>query len=242
MPSLGSGTSVRRLMPLVLGTAALALVWGRFVVEARRGVGGAEVALAAGDRLEAERCYLDALRAYVPGSPYEQRALDGLARLASEAQDGGDPVAERRALEAMRTGLLGTRGIVIPHRARLATVEARLQTLDADAGGVAAVTVTGPHDRGPGHALGGRATRWPASVLSALIALIGLATWVAAVALVVRSGIEEGRGPAQAPASAAAVSGAAAPRSTGPGRGLRLVVPVLFVVGVALFLIGLGFA
>jgi hypothetical protein len=240
MPSLGFGTSVRRLMPLVLGTAALALVWGRFVVEARRAVGGAEVALAAGDRVEAERCYLDALRAYVPGSPYEQRALDGLARLASEAQDGGDPVAERRALEAMRSGLLGTRGIVIPHRARLAPVEERLQTLDADAGGAAPVAVMGPLGRGLGHAVGGRGTGWPSSVLSTLIALIGLATWVAAVALVVRSGLEQGRGPAPAPG--AAVSESASARAPGPGRGWRLVVPVLFVVGVALFLIGLGFA
>jgi hypothetical protein len=238
MPSLAEGASraarsrgalpARRLVPLVLGTAALALVWGRFTLEARRAVREAGVAASGGDRAEAVRCYLDALRVYVPGSPYERQALDGLDHLAAEARQAGDPAAEREALDAIRTGLFGTRGVIIPHRARLVAAENRLHQLDAAAGHVPSVELVSQHRRDPGR---------PSAVLSTLIALVGLATWVAAVALLVRARLEER--PAPSPSSSPAGSG---PAPVQPAAGLRYLVPALFLVGAVLFLAGLRFA
>lgn len=231
MPSLAARSrgalSARRLAPLVLGTAALGLVWGRFALEARRGVHDAGVALASGDHAEAARCYLDALRVYVPGSPYELQALDGLEQLAARARQAADPAAEREALDAIRLGLLGTRGVIIPHRARLVAAENRLHELDRAAGDVSPPLVPlTPIRRGAGAA---------GTVLSTLIALVGLATWMAAVALLVRARLEERGSPA-----ASSPAGSAPPDQ---GRsGVRFLVPALFAVGAILFLAGLRFA
>jgi hypothetical protein len=238
---------LRRWLPLLLGTAALALVWGRFAIEARRAVADAQAAVAAGDRAEAARSYLDALRVYVPGSPYQRRALDGLDRLGAEARQAGDAVGERQALEATRAGLLGTRGIVIPYRARLGAAEARLQELDAAAGVAPPVALLVPRGRGPGRVGIARGS----AMLSTLIALVGLATWIAAVALLVRTGMEdrrrspEGDGTTTAGAAATGAgerAGAGSPPGEPPASGLRLLVPALFLIGLALFLAGLRFA
>lgn len=229
MSLLSKWASVRRTLPLVLGTAALVLVWGRFVIEGRRAVREAEVAAEAGDREEAVRSYLDALRAYVPGSPYERRALDGLDQLATAARDAGDEVGERQALQAIRTGLLGTRGVFVPQRARLTVAEARLHQLEAAAGFAPTEPLV------PGARLRGQSTAYGSGVLSTLIALVGLATWMGAVALMVRRTLDE-RG--QAPRERVAVAGGLSSR---PAGGLGVLVPVLFAAGVALFLIGLKF-
>jgi len=239
---------LRRWLPLLLGTAALALVWGRFAIEARRAVVAAQAAVAAGDRAEAARSYLDALRVYVPGSPYQRRALDGLERLGVEARQAGDAVAERQALEATRAGLLGARGIVVPYRSRLVAAEARLQELDAAAGFAPPIALLGARGRDAGRV----GTARGSAMLSTLIALVGLAAWIAAVALLVRTGIDDGRrvtdgggattagaAPSTAPAGR---SGLGAPPAEPPMAGLRILVPALFVVGVVLFLVGLRFA
>lgn len=224
--------STRRLMPLVLGTAALGLVWGRFALESRRAVRDAGAALAAGDRAEAVRGYRDALRVYVPGSPFERQALDGLRGLADEAHRDGDAVIERDALQSIRAGLLGTRSILPPHRDRLAEASARLDAMDAALGSAPPVMLVTPHGHhGPGRLADARGS----AVLSTLIALCGLATWLAAVALLVRARIEERpSGPAVPGGDGARAGDAASPAAT-----LRVLVPVLFAVGVALFLIGL---
>jgi hypothetical protein len=256
MPSLprwrSSWFSPRRLLPLVLGTAALGLVWGRFALESHRSVRDARVALAAGDRAQAVRGYRDALRVYVPGSPFEQQALDGLRTMADDAHRQGDALTERDALQAIRAGLLGTRSIVPPHRARLAEASARLEAMDAALGAAPPVALVLPHGH---HGQGRLSDARGSAVLSTLIALVGLGTWIAAVALLVGARLQDRQSQdrqfqdrqfqdRQSPVArdAMAQTGSKEPGATSPAGPLRVLVPVLFAVGVALFLIGLGAA
>jgi hypothetical protein len=215
-------------VPLALAAAALLLVCGRFLFEARGAVVAAQAALGKGDQVEATRCYLDALRAYVPGSPFERQALDGLAVLAATAARDGDPAGERRALEAVRAGLRGTRSIYTPYRTRLGDADTRLAALDADV----AFPPTDPRtiviQRGGYPLARFTQVRGPA-VAFTLIAFLGFATWIGALLLLIRRGVDRdprsGRG------------------TTGVARGLLpVLLPLLFVVGFALFLVGLRLA
>lgn len=211
------------LLPLLLGVAALSLVCGRFMWQARRSVDAAQLALHAGDQAEATRFYLDALRAYVPGSPDQRRALDGLQALAVTARAAGDPVSERRAWEAMRAGLLGTRSLYLPSPELFAEANRRLAELD----GAAAFPPRGPVVPDPGTVSRrgngpGRSVRPPGpAVASTLVSLMGFALWVGAVVLMIRRGVD---------------------RAARPGGVGRLMLPVMFLLGVALFLAGLRFS
>ncbi|MBC8132195.1 MAG: hypothetical protein H7X95_04375, partial [Deltaproteobacteria bacterium] len=184
--------SRRTLLPLALGVAALAIVYGRFIWQARHSIRSAEIAVSRGgasDRAEATRHYLDALRAYVPGSPLQRQALDGLAGLAAAARAAEDTEGERHAWEAVRMGLLGTRSLYMPYGAAFAEANRQLAQLDATAvfpprAPPAAETVTTP---ARGHRPGGRSVRPPGpAVASTLIALIGFAVWIGATVLLIR--------------------------------------------------------
>ena len=215
-------------LPLVLGVATLAVVYGRFVVQAHDAVRAARVSARAGDSAEATRYYLDALRAYVPGSPFQRQALDGLAQLAASARAAGDASEERRAWEAMRVGLLSTRSFYTPDRSRFDEANHRLAELDGEARFPPAdLENVWARARGLG---AGRSGGLPAgaspgpAVAATLVALIGLAIWVGAIVLLIRRGVE--RSPRRRPA---ALSFA------------ELILPALFVLGFALFLVGLRF-
>jgi hypothetical protein len=213
--------------PVTLLVAALAVVYGRFLVEGRGAVQAARVAAANGDRAEATRCYLDALRAYVPGSPFERQALDGLEALAGDAVRAGDREGERRAFQAIRAGLLGTRSTFVPYRSRLWQAEQRLIALDT----VLAFPPADPGipiERGGTPFLGRLHTRGPA-VLWTLVSLSGFAIWVGAVVALIRRGLERG-----APSPS--------PSRFDLGLLARVLLPALFVLGFGLFLVGLRFA
>jgi len=215
------------LVPVLLGAGAIAMWCGRLLVAAHEAVGVAENALARGDQTEATRAYLDALRSYVPGSPLEARALDGLDAMASAAADARDYDGERRALEAIRAGLLGARSLFVPYPTRLAKTNRRLAELDSDVAfppSVRPATIVAPriHSWGP---RGGNPAR--VGVGSTLLALAGFAAWVGAVVLFVRRGLQSGFD----------VDAARSPRVS--PLMTRVLVPVLFVVGFALFLVGL---
>jgi hypothetical protein len=206
--------------PVTLLVAALAVVYGRFLVEGHGAVRAAQIATAHGDRAEAIRCYLDALRAYVPGSPFERQALDGLEGLAVEAARAGDRGGERQALQAIRAGLLGTRSTFVPYRSRLTQAEQRLIALDQ-----ALLFPPGEPgfviDRGSTPFLRRLQPRGPA-VLWTLVSLSGFAIWVGAVVALIRRGLQPGV----------------------PSRGgiaARVLLPALFVLGFGLFLTGLRF-
>jgi hypothetical protein len=213
----------RLALPLSLGIAAVALVCGRLLADARHAVRAAEIAVTGGDRTEAARSYLDALRAYVPGSPFERQALDGLGRLAAEAARAGDRDGERRAWDAVRAGLLGTRSMYVPYPSRLAEANLRLTELD----GTAPFPPVDPKKvvidaRG---ARFGRSTssRGPLGA-SILVTLSGFAIWVGAIVILIHRGIVRTSRPSPwRPAWAT----------------MEVLLPALFLVGFALFLIGL---
>lgn len=224
---------MRYLLPLVLGVMAGGLLYGRFLWQGRRSVRAAELALAQGDRLEATRSYLDALRAYVPGSPFERRALDGLQAAAVAARRAGDVPSERRAWEAVRTGLLATRSLYLPYPTRFAEAQSHLAELDATAAFPPRQRPVPDLDMVPmrGNAPGRAMRPLGPAMASTVLALAGFAIWVGAIVLLIRRGVE--RRPPRA-----------AVKATGTDAGPlgALMLPLLFVVGFALFLLGLRFA
>jgi hypothetical protein len=199
---------------------ALAVLVTRVAVDARAALRAGEGAEARGDRAEAVRHYLDAARLYLPGSGTVRRALDHLEGMARTAEGAGDPGGARAPLEAIRAALLGTRSLYTPFADRLPDVERRLAAIYAQL-----------EDPGvdPGASLEAR-TAWHASRLArhpgptvgyVLLALVGLALWLAAAVGFMRRGLDAGLRLRRGPALAAGI---------------------VFVVGFALFLTGLRLA
>ena len=205
-------TRTRLWVPLALGIAALTLVYGRLLFQARGAVQAARVAAANGDVAEATRSHLDALRAYVPGSPFERQALKGLGQIAADAARTGDRAVERRALEAVRAGLLGTRSLYVPYRSVLADANRRLYALDASEAfppvDPKRMVIERPPAPGP-------------AIVATLVALGGFAAWIGGIILFIRRGVER-----------AAISASGSVFS-------RWLPSALFVVGFTLFLLGL---
>jgi hypothetical protein len=116
----------------------------------------------------------------VPGNPYVVRALDALQASADRAEKGGDKALARRALEAMRAALLGTRSFYTPHGERLPGIEGRLARLYAESEGSARVgAVESVEARTAWHRE--RLGRRPGpATLPVMLALGGLALWLGA--------------------------------------------------------------
>lgn len=75
--------------------------------------------------------YRRAARAYVPGNPFDEAALEALARMADEAEGRGDTQLALRAYRSIRAGILATRSFYTPHAARLRAANARIADLTA---------------------------------------------------------------------------------------------------------------
>lgn len=210
------------LLPLALtAVLALAVVLARLTWEARAALQRGDVRSAQGASVEAMSHYLDAARAHYPGNPYAGQALDRLLGMAESGPDGTAVSDEkaRRALEHFRAAVLATRSVYVPRAADLERTNARLAELYArwETRGRPSV----PSD------LAGR-RRWHLEKLTKLpgpslawsiLALLGLALWLAAVAAFITRALTPNmkiiRGPAL-------------------GAGLA------FICGLALFLIGLA--
>jgi hypothetical protein len=196
---------------------ALAVVAARVALDSRAALRAGAAAEARGDRAEAVRLYLDAARAYLPGSPYVRDALDRLETLAGQAEGAGDRDAARRALEAERAALLGARSFYTPHAARLDEADRRLASLYADLEDPAVDPGASREARVAWHTA--RLSRRPEPALRfVLVAFAGLALWLGAVIGFARGGLDVGLRLRRGPAIAAALA---------------------FVVGFALFVTGL---
>jgi len=201
-------------------TLALAVVAVRLVVDARSALHAGEMSEARGDRLEAIRHYQDAVRLYLPASPYVRAALDRLEALVAAAAQAGDGPGVRAALEAERAAILATRSLYVPNGSRLPDIEHRLARL---------LAATEDRSVAPGVSFEARAawhlerlTRRPGPALpQVLLALAGLGLWV---------------------------GGAVGFFSKGLDARLRLrrpqaiIASVAFAVGLAMFLVGLRLA
>lgn len=173
--------SSRRRALIVAGAIALGLgiVVVRLWVDGRAAFRAGAQAEAAGDRARAIREYQNAARLYLPGAAY---VGDGLARLfaiADAAEGEGDTDNARRALEAVRAAILGTRSFYVPHEARLLEADRRLASLYARIEDPARDPGASPEARVAWHAE--RLARRPGPATApAVIALFGLALWVGA--------------------------------------------------------------
>lgn len=111
-----------------LAVALLVLVL-RLTWDARQFAEQGEAHVRAGAYVEACAAFMDAARSYYPGNPYANLAFSRLLQLADlPPETPGVAAAEltRRALEAFRMAALATRSVYVPHGAELATVNERL--------------------------------------------------------------------------------------------------------------------
>ncbi len=210
------GARARWLLPVVGIVLALAVVTGRLLVDSR-------AAYQAGARAELEdkprdaiRQYQDAIRLYVPGSPFVRDALDRLEALAASAMAAHDVTLARAALEAERGALLATRSVYTPHASRLPAVEqqlARLLALSEEPGPDLAARAAWHAER--------LARRPGPALIYVTMALVGLALWVGGSVVFFTRGLDAGLRMRRLPA---ALSGMA------------------FALGMALFLVGLRLA
>ena len=113
-----------------------------------------------------------AARLYAPGNPYSRRAVDKLAAIGR-----ADPARALAAWRELRSALLATRSFYTPHRALLGEANARIAELMADAE-LAAGTQHARDQARAWHAARLQQDEAP-SVAWTLVALLGLAAWIA---------------------------------------------------------------
>jgi hypothetical protein len=209
----------RQVVIVLLGVAAaLGVIVVRLLVDARGAYRNGAAAEERGEISEAIRYYLDAGRLYVPGSPFTRNALDRLDAIGIAQVTKGDYATARAAFEAERAALLGTRSFYTPYADRLPSLERRLSRLLAAA-----------EDRASPATFAERA-KWHAERLAerprpqnpmVLLALLGLAMWVASAVTFFHKGVDANLALRRTPAMLASAA---------------------FLVGLALFLISLRLA
>jgi hypothetical protein len=187
----GSRSTLGRRLALYAAFAvcAFGVVTARVLQDSAAALDAGDEAARRGDPAEAARHYLHAVRMYVPGSPYVGRGLDRLETLASAAAKSGDAPAERRALEAVRSGLLGARSFYTPHAARLEAADRQLAALYARTEDPAVAPGATPEQREAWHLAQLSRRPGPATV-PAVAALVGLAMWLSAVGVFVKRGLD----------------------------------------------------
>jgi type II secretory pathway pseudopilin PulG len=206
---------------VMVGTAiilALAVVVVRLLLEERTAYRQGQAAEALGESREAIRHYLDAGRAYLPGSPIVRQALDRLDAIAVSAIRKSDYATARSACEAERAALLGARSFYIPSADRLPVIDRRLARLLAaseDPAGSASFAA-----RAAWHEQRLEQRSWPRPRM-VLLALGGLALWITSTVAFVRGGLDKNLALVRAPALLAGIG---------------------FLVGLALFVICLRLA
>jgi hypothetical protein len=213
--------TMRRWLLVVVGVAlALVVVAARLLYDARSALHAGEISESRGDRVEAIRHYQDAARLYLPASPYVRDALDRLEALATAAAQAGDGLSVRAALEAERAAILATRSLYIPSGSRLPDIDRRLARLLAAAEDRSVAPEVSFEARAAWHLE--RLARRPGPALTpVLLTLAGLVLWV---------------------------GGAVGFCSRGLDAKLRLrrahamIAGVTFIVGLAIFLVGLRLA
>jgi hypothetical protein len=204
----------------LVALAALGVVGGRVLHDSWAALTAGEDAERRNAPVEAAREYLHAVRMYLPGSPFVRRALDRLESMAGAAARAGDVAGERRALEAIRAGLLGARSFYTPNAERLPAVDRRLAAIYARLEDRAVAAGASLAAREAWHL--GRLERRPGPATGwALAALGGCALWIGAAVTFIRRGVDR--------------SLRLRPRwAVGAG--------VAFVIGFALFMAGLRLA
>jgi hypothetical protein len=199
---------------------AAAVVVVRVAVDARAALRAGWAAEGRGENLEAIRRYLDAARTTLPASPWASEALIRLDGMATRAAERGDGPMARRALEAMRAAILGSRSFYTPAGGWLPGVDARLAQLYAAAEDPAVAPRATIEVRRGWHQA--RLARRPGPRLPfALLALGGLGLWLGGAVTFLRRGLDP---------------------ALRLQRGPALAAGLIFTLGVTLFVVGLRLA
>jgi hypothetical protein len=178
---------------LLVGLLAAAGVAARVLVASQVAWQSGVAALGRADEAAAVRDFQQAVRLYVPASPFVARAVGQLRALAESAAAADDRPAEQRALQALRAGLLGARSIYTPFPDQLDWANQRLAALYVGAEERAWPDPAGGGDRAA------LATAWhtqrlarrpsPGAVPTGLF-LAGFALWLVAAVLFTQRGID----------------------------------------------------
>jgi hypothetical protein len=178
----------RQVVIVLLGVAAtLGVIVVRLVVDARAAYRNGVAAEERGEVNEAIRFYLDAGRLYVPGSPFTRGALDRLDAIGVAQVTKGDYATARAAFEAERAALMGTRSFYTPYAERLPSLERRLSRLLAAVEEHASPNTF--EERAKWHAE--RLAERPRPKISfVMLALLGLAMWLASAVVFFRKGVD----------------------------------------------------
>lgn len=207
-------------------SVALLILVLRLTWDAHQFAAHGERQVQAGAYVEACDAFMDAARAYYPGNPYSSVAFARLLALADPAlrAPNAPEDLERRALESFRTAAMATRSLYVPHAAELVTVNERLANIYAQwelnerAAYKGAAASASLQQRQQWHLKKLRDVPGPSWFWSTL-ALLGLALSFGAVVLFI---------------------GKALSPTLQVERGPALGAGLAFVVGFALFLLGLS--
>lgn len=132
VPAPASSPRQRALRITIAVVVAVLPLVGRVACEADRELALADEAGAAGDE-DAQVVHLGrALRWRLPGASHDEAAIDRLLALGEAASDRGDSAAAVAAYREIRSALLGSRALDVPHADVLAEVDARIAALMAD--------------------------------------------------------------------------------------------------------------
>lgn len=135
-----------------------------------------------GDPALAVAHYRRAARWYAPFSPYCEEALARLAEIGSEAEAEGDSELALSAWRSIRAATLGSRSFYVPHRDRLHEANRHVAALMARLPPPPIDVRRSVEEREAAHLALLEAEVGPAP-LPSLVALLGLATWIAAAFL-----------------------------------------------------------
>ncbi len=119
----------RALRALAIAGAVLLAVSARVVVGSAMELDRGDAAMDGGDLEGARMHWRRSAGWYAPANPYDERALDRLEDLAAEAEENGAIDDAVLAWRAIRSAIVGVRGLTTPHADRLARAESKIATL-----------------------------------------------------------------------------------------------------------------
>lgn len=183
----GTGRVARRRKLAALGlvlAVGLAAVVTRAVWAGSRALANGDAAQQRGELVHAVDLWRQAARWYVPGASHVEAAYQRLEKLGSEAEQRGEIEIALAAWSGVRSSILATRSVYLPHGERLAPANERIAALMAarerQGAGEAGQAGAGARDDA--------AVAWHLERLApipgpsvgwSVVALLGFATWLA---------------------------------------------------------------